>query len=144
MPHGYKTLTADTVASTATSAITTTTLAMPAENSADEFKFNTGNKWIALRGDGKSLTIAHNIVSATFGTSINPSGTMSSVTDNTITIPTITFDNAGHIIAHDTQALNLPHNVKTIKVGDGNDGTTAVTNTSANITATSLGDEFII
>lgn len=145
LPHSFKTFKL-TEQSVEVSQLET--IAQPnnivADNSADTFTFATGNKWIRMATDANAdkITIAHalsSLTNITAGTEIKASatgwGTSNSNTDNIITIPTFTFDQAGHVTASSTVSFYLPHSWKTIATAKQSD---AVTDSSGNNAAVNV------
>lgn len=133
--------------STAVTNITANTADVISTTPNNKVTFTSGNKWIAFAGDNtnKTITVAHVLSGIAAGT-LTPEatgwGTDSSNADNILTLPTITFDEAGHITGHNTVSFYLPHSFKTFSVAPQS---TAVANSTGNmnsIVADSSADSF--
>ena len=102
-----------------------------ADTLTDNLTFDTGNKWIRLRATLNSDTITishelHNIIASTSTEDMDTSN------NDKFTTQVVKWDNAGHIISHDTKTWTLPNSIRNITVGTDSDVTTnAGINTSA-------------
>ena len=143
LPYGFKTVSLSSQ-SNAVTELTISTSNIVADTAIDTFTFATGNKWIrmATDADNDKITIAHalsTLTGITANSEIKASatgwGTATTNTDNIITIPTFTFDEAGHVIASNTVSFYLPHSWKTIATTKQSD---AVTDSSGNNAAVNV------
>lgn len=143
LPYGFKTISLSSQ-SAGVGELEVSTTNVVADNAIDTFTFATGNKWIRMATDATNdkITIAHALSSLT-GISANTEikssatgwGTANSNTDNILTIPTFTFDEAGHLTASSTVSFYLPHSWKTITTAKQSD---AVTDSSGNSAAVNV------
>jgi hypothetical protein len=126
LPYGFKYIKTNgrgsNITENATGTPTTTTV--EADNTQDTLALNSGNKWIRIDtvdGTTNSLTFSHDIHTITTSTStvdFNESG-------NTFSIPTLSYDEAGHITSKATCTYTLPNSFKTFKIYKGYDTTTS-------------------
>jgi len=137
--------------STAVTELTTNNTAVEAKalaaNIDDTMTFATGNKWIRLAGDdtdnAKQITIAHalsGIAATTLSPSANGWETAGDNADNTFTLPTFGFDEAGHITSHSTISFNIPHSFKTFTIAAQSTAATNSTGNTTSVVADSLAD----
>ena len=109
LPYGFKAV--NIVGSTAETELTTNTTGIVADNSKDTMTLAAANKWIKLAGtDGTSnkIEIAHALVSASFGEKKDNSQDTTPAFGEKFKVPVITTDNAGHVIAFETEEVKIP------------------------------------
>lgn len=113
----------------------------------DTMTFSTGNKWIRLAGDdtdnNKTITIAHalsGIAAATLSPSADGWGVADNDSDNTFTLPTFGFDEAGHIVQHSTISFAIPHSFKTFTIAAQSAAVTNSIGNTIDVIADSLAD----
>lgn len=109
LPYGFKAV--NIVGSIAETELTTNTTGIIADNSKDVMTLAAANKWIKLAGtDGTSnkIEIAHALVSASFGEKKDNSQDTTPAFGEKFKVPVITTDNAGHVIAFETEEVKIP------------------------------------
>ena len=109
LPYGFKTV--SIANSTAETELATNTTAITADNSKDTMTLAAANKWIKFAGtDGTSnrIEIAHALVSTSFGEKKDNSQDTTPAFGDKFKVPVITTDNAGHIIAFETEEVKIP------------------------------------
>lgn len=130
LPDGYTTI---NIGDPISDDLTTDELAdaetMTADTLTETLTINPSNKWIRLKGENKkgidTITIGHEIHKITPTTSAEDLDSENQ--KDKFTTQTVTWDDAGHIIGHDTKTWTLPdsfHNFKVIgqstSVNNGN------------------------
>ena len=135
LPYSYKQFT--TSQDTSVSAITQNTSTTTADNTQDKVTFKMGNKWLNSRVDNDLITFAHEThwtsdndnVSYPGNNNTNRTDVKTTTSSNLngvedFTVESYKFDNAGHVISHNTHTYELPHNYSFIDLI----GTTGSTN----------------
>lgn len=135
LPYSYKQFT--TSQDTSVSAITQNTSTTTADNTQDKVTFKMGNKWLNSRVDNDLITFAHEThwtsdndnVSYPGNNNTNRTDAKTTTSSNLngvedFTVESYKFDNAGHVISHNTHTYELPHNYSFIDLI----GTTGSTN----------------
>ena len=87
----------------------------------DNFNIASQNKWLKLAGEGKTIKIAHSLVSSTFGEQKSNSQDSTPKFGDTFNVPVITVDNAGHTTAFTTETVRIPGLTFTNDDGTTND-----------------------
>ena len=121
------------------------TTQIAADNSADTITLATANKWLTIANDATNdkITFGH-ITAWAQPQVITPSAEAgwqaTKTTDNKITLPTFTFDEAGHLTAQGTIDFYLPHSFKSYAVLAQNSGTTASIGNTETVVADNSAD----
>ena len=163
LPYGFKTISANKEdASTDSLTQITSSQNIIADNTQDEFVVKGGNKWIRANvtieekeeDKKKTLLIGHNTVSfpqgvaagTEYGLSANANATSIADNDNQFSIPSLKFDQAGHITEAHTRTVTLPNNFASLKVnGEKTSPNSSVNNIAGNtvdISPNKLVDSF--
>lgn len=121
LPYSYKEFT--TSQDIGTTSITQNTSTTTANNTQDKITFKMGNKWLNSRVDNDLITFAHEThwtsdndnVSYPNNNNTNRTDVKTTTSSNLngledFTIESYKFDNAGHVISHNTHTYELPHN----------------------------------
>ncbi len=87
----------------------------------DNFNIASQNKWLKLASEGKTIKIAHTLVSADFGEQKDNKQDNTPKFGDTFNIPVITVDNAGHVTAFNTETVRMPGLTFTNDAGATND-----------------------
>lgn len=115
--------------------------------------FKPGNKWISLQvgTDNSPVQISHTLLadntlrSHDFATDVVIADSIQELnTINSITLPTLALDNAGHVITKGTVSFALPNTFKTITLTTAADNVTTVTNADGSQSADILEDTFTV
>ena len=91
-----------------------------ADSLSDNLTFNTGNKWIRLAGTDENatediITISHEIHNIRSSTNAEDMDTETNKKDK-FTTQVVQWDNAGHIVSHDTKTWTLPNSIHDLEV----------------------------
>ena len=132
LPHNYKFITIGNQSVNVANPETNTTTII-ADQTQDELKFASSNRWIRMSASDNSNTVS-------IGHEVRPiTNTPKDDTDldnsQTFTIQDLTFDNAGHVTANQTHTYKLPDNFKYVDVGAASINTSAGTSTAGVIEA---------
>ena len=119
LPYAISSITAAN--STATSALTANANTIAANQVKDAITISSANKWITLAASGKTLNIAHALVSDNWAGQKSNSQTATPAFGSTFNVPVITTDNAGHITAFTTETVKIPGFTFTADNGANND-----------------------
>ena len=128
MPKNFdRIITADT-GNAVVADLTTSTGTVQADTLTDTLTLDIGNKWVKIATDttNDKITFGHLVQSITETTSsysFDSSG-------NTFDVPTLTYDEAGHIRTKDVCTYTIPNSIKGFRVGpsDENDTVNAFSN----------------
>lgn len=74
----------------------------------DNFNIASQNKWLKLASEGKTIKIAHTLVSSSFGEQKSNAQDATPKFGDTFNIPVITVDNAGHVTEFETETVRVP------------------------------------
>ena len=123
--------------------MSTNTTTVSAENSKLALTLATHNKWIRLMANNstKQVTFAHALCGIAAAT-IEGSMTGWSTSGNELKIPTITFDEAGHITGHSLKSFYLENFFKTFAIAAQSSAVTNSTGNTTSVVADSVADTF--
>ena len=102
-----------------------------ADTLTDTLTLGASNKWIRIKSDATNdkITFGHEIHNIIASTSAED---MDTTNNDTFTTQVVQWDNAGHIISHNTKTWTLPNSIRNITVGvDSTSAANAGVNSSA-------------
>lgn len=112
----------------------------------DDISINSGNKWIKFDVNSDKNITAYHALSAAGEQTIASEGTGSiteETVDSTLEIPSVTIDNAGHIIEVNSKTYSIPNTYRSIAtVNSDSDGDANAADLTS--TANSINDTFNI
>ena len=153
LPYGFKTI-VPKAQSIATNNPEVNTNSIVADNTQDALTIASSNKWIRLSGEATSdtLSIGHEVHTFSDNASsgkyygLTQDETISTLDkDNKFEVPSLKFDEAGHITGAQTHTVELPDNFATIDVvlNDANTSNKII-GTKGTIVANSLIDKLTL
>ena len=119
---------------------------LAADNTMDNWSFASQNKWLRIAADpnNDTITIGHSYssqVAHDFTTDVEIDDALATIqTDNSVIIPLLKTDNAGHVIGYDTKQFYIPHTFKKIVVTTDNDADINSIQTNGEIEADNIVD----
>ena len=115
MPKNFDRITITDVGSAVVADLTTSTETVQADTLTDILTLDIGNKWIKIATDttNDKITFGHLVQSITETTSSHSFDS----TGNTFDVPTLTYDEAGHIRTKDVCTYTIPNSLKGFRVG---------------------------
>lgn len=119
-----------------------------ADEENNTFIFATGNKWITAKMDGDKITFAHAVSAQTaydFASSYKDTptaATTAAAAYKTITIPTFSTDNAGHVVGKGTQAFTIPYTYNKITLAAQSSAVADMTTSNGSQVADEQADTF--
>ena len=115
MPKNFKYVAAANNGYATTTDLTSSSDTLEADTLTDTITYDTGNKWIKLAIDttNDKITIGHLVQSITETTSSHSFDS----SGNTFDVPTLTYDEAGHIRTKDVCTYTIPNSIKGFRVG---------------------------
>lgn len=144
IPHNFKSIIVESNDSDIDSAQVNGTLT--AGNIIDSWKIAPQNKWINIAADpnNNKITIGHSYSSQAahdFTTDVEIDDALTTVQkDNSIIIPLLKTDNAGHVIDYETRQFYIPHTFKKIAVTTDNDTDVNSTQKNGEVEADNIVD----
>ena len=126
---------------------------LEADNTIDNWSFASQNKWLRVAADADNdiITIGHSYSSQAAHDFNNTTDIViataldgTAQTDNSIVLPFLKTDNAGHVVGYSTNKFYIPHTFKTITVTTDNDTDVDSVQTNGNIVADNIVDTWTI